>query len=87
MAKADKKSSTASKKTQKNRHVPQDDNGKLDREVCIIHCIAAKLTEVESLSYMKSRGHKMERATYYHEKKKIEQRREKIGHKLAAGGL
>lgn len=75
------------KNKRKRKNVKQDSPGKLDREICIIHCIAAKLSETEALTYLDSRGHHIERATYYSEKKKIEERRSNLGHKLAAGGL
>lgn len=60
---------------------------KIDVEVCIIHCIAAKLELVSALQYMKSKGHKIEKSKFYKIRYTIIQRRTKFGHQLAKGGL
>lgn len=65
----------------------QDDNKKLDRQACIIHCIVTRLSETEALEYLKSKGHNIQKTIYYDEKKKLKENRINFANKLATGGF
>lgn len=86
MGKTDTKSTKLEHKNTKNQ-TPQssaDPNARFDRDVLIIHCITMKFSEKESLAYLASRNHKIKRAQYYEDKKRIEDSATHKAYKIAA---
>ncbi|MBA4719057.1 MAG: hypothetical protein HRO68_08175 [Nitrosopumilus sp.] len=67
--------------------VKQDNDDKLDRQMCVIHCIVARFSESEALVYLKSKGHNIQKTLYYDEKKKLKENRTSFANKLATGGF
>jgi len=86
MGKTDKTSAKLEqKKAKKQTPTPNQDQLKLiDRDILIIQCLTMKFSEKEALAYLASRNHKIKRAQYYEDKKRIEDSAIHRAYKIAA---
>lgn len=86
MGKRDTKSQKTAQKTSiKDTAIPTKDQLlQSDRDVLVIHCMAMKLSEKESLAYLASRNHKIGRAQYYRDLKRLQEAVTHKAFKIAA---
>jgi len=76
-----------SKNDKIRNYVKSDDEEMQDIQLCIVHCIACKLSEKDALEYLKSKDHEMQRTKYYEYRKNKIQNRTEFAHNVTSHGF